>query len=272
MRNRAAIAPTMWVVLAATLLFGADSRLAFAEDPHWLVAAGVAHRPDYEGSEDSEAFPVGSARVWWDDGRYAELVGARSSGSAPRLMGNLLPNSYLELGPVVQYRLERDDVSQNSVDALPDIDGALELGAFAAYWFNDEVKLTTLGVVDASGEHDGGLIELSLDYSVALGQTLQFGAGLASTWASDDYMDTYFGVTAAGSAASGLPVYSADAGFKDVGLRLSSTWHAPGWDHLRISGLLSGFRMLGDADDSPLVDIAGKQNQLFAALLFGWEY
>lgn len=266
------MAPAMWMVLAATLLFGADSRQALAEDPHWLVAVGVADRPDYEGSEDSEAFPVGSARIWWDDGRYAELVGARSSGSAPRLMGNLLPNSYLELGPVVQYRLKRDDVSQNSVDALPNIDAALELGGFAAYAFNDEVKLTTLGVVDASGEHDGGLIELSLDYSVALGQTLRFGAGLASTWASDDYMSTYFGVTAAGSAASGLPIYSADAGFKDVGLRLSSTWHAPAWEHMRITTLLSGFRMLGDADDSPLVDIAGNEFQIFAALLVGWQY
>ena len=69
---------------------------------------------DYEGSDHTEAFPIGAFRTWWSSGRYVELTGARSSGSAARFAANLLDSDrfeILEMGPIMQYRVKRDDVS-----------------------------------------------------------------------------------------------------------------------------------------------------------------
>ena len=50
--------------------------------------------------------------------------------SAPILRVNLLPDRKWNFGPLLIYRPERDDVDNNQVDALKDVDAALELRSF----------------------------------------------------------------------------------------------------------------------------------------------
>ena len=104
-------------MLALGVLLSAD--VCQADEPNWIVAAGASARPDYEGSDDREAFPFASFKMWWDSGRYVELVGARSSGSAARFAANIIDKTRVdifELGPVIQYRLPRDDVDNDAVE------------------------------------------------------------------------------------------------------------------------------------------------------------
>ncbi len=83
-------------------------------------------------------------------------------------------------------------------------------------------------------------------------------------------MSTYFDVSAADAAASGLSTFSAESGLKDVGVglmgivHLSLNWHVGGAPFYK--------RLLGDAADSPVVDDAGDANQIFAglSLLYTW--
>jgi outer membrane protein len=76
--------------------------------------------------------------------------------------------------------------------------------------------------------------------------------GVHLTWADDDFMDTYFGVSRKDSARSGLPQYTASSGFKDTGLALTGTYQFnQKWGML---GNVSWTRMINDAEDSPLVD------------------
>ncbi len=247
--------------------------VAAADAPHWLAALGVSVRPDYEGSEDQIAYPALLAELWWDDGRYVAVQGPRNSGEATRLHANFLPDSYLELGPVLQVRIGRDEVDQRAVDSLPDVGSAVELGAFAALSFaEDHLKLSTTGVMDVSAEHEGGIIELALDSFFDMGATVSVSAGIVSNWASADYMSAYFGISPVVAAGSTLAAFDADGGFKDVGLRLSAMWNAPRWEHLRFIGEASAFRLLGDAEDSPIVAVAGKDVQIYASLMIGWEY
>jgi len=270
--KRAALVVAGLAVAALSLTAPQVSR---ANEPHWLVAAGVGARPDYEGSDTMEAFPTGTLKVWWDSGRYINMTGAHSSGAAARFKANLLDSKsfeLLELGPVVQYRPERDDVDSGPVEALGKVDGALELGGFATLNL-EPIKLSVTGARDVSDSHDGGIIELAADHVLKASDTLEITSGLASTWASDDYMQTYFGVTPAGSVASGLPTFGADEGFKDIGLRFTAIWAGPGsgWEHLRLMGLFSWFKMLGDAEDSPVVDDEGDDSQFFGGFAVGWQ-
>jgi outer membrane protein len=248
---------------------------AQARNPDWMIVGGISGRPDYEGSDTAEAFPFGAFQARWASGRYVELTGARSSGSAARLAVNLLDSErfeVLELGPVLQYRVERDDVDSNRVEALGKIDAAVELGAFVALNL-DPVKISATGAGDVSNSYDGGMIELAADWKAKLSNAWQLTSGIASTWAGDEYMQTYFGVSAGGALASGLPQFGASSGFKDVGLRFTTMWAGPRgeWKHFRLMGMLSFFKMLGDADDSPVVDIEGDDKQIFGGVGIAWQ-
>ena len=83
-------------------------------------------------------------------------------------------------------------------------------------------------------------------------------------------MDTYFGIDAGGAAASGLDEFDADEGFKDVGLALSI--ELGDGQGLGLTGILSYKRLLGDAEDSPVVADVGDENQIFGgvALTYGF--
>ena len=249
--------------------------ISISAEPHYLIVGGAGARPDYEGSDDLTAFPFLGFKMAWDSGRNLSLLGARSSGSAARLSGNVLDTTevpWFELGPVLQYRLARDDVDNNQVDALRDVDAAVELGGFFALNFHP-VRFQVTGVGDVSDQYSGGLVEFAADYTAELTDTLNLTAGMATTWASSDYMDAYFGVTAAGAAASGLSQFDASSGVKDIGLRLTSVWKGPGngWEHWRVMGMFSWFGMQKDAKDSPIVDDVGNSDQIYGGIAVGWE-
>jgi outer membrane protein len=237
---------------------------------HWTVAGGVGYRPDYEGSNDYEPFPIGFARLSWDDGRYAVLKGTESSGAAVRAEGNLIPSELIQIGPVLQYRLKRNDVSSGRVDAMDTVDSAIELGGFLGVKFQSWLVRGTVAA-DASGEHDGTLVEFLGGYEHDYDANIGVNWHVASTWASDGYMGTYFTVDADDALASGLPTFDADAEFKDVGTRLSVSWAGDNWGPWSIIGIFSYFRMLGDAEDSPVVDEAGDPNQFFGGLAVGYS-
>ena len=97
-----------------------------------------------------------------------------------------------------------------------------------------------------------------------------FSGGVDSTYATEDYMEEFFGVDAGGSAASGLDTYDPDASFKDIGLDAALTWKfSQSWS---VAGLARYVRLIGDADeDSPVVDV-GNENQFIGGLLVGFSF
>ena len=86
-----------------------------------------------------------------------------------------------------------------------------------------------------------------------------------STYASGDYMENYFGISASQAAGSTLNAFDADGGIKDVGLGAGITYRVT--DRWSVSGLATVKRLLGDAKDSPVTDVAGDKNQAFAGIL-----
>ncbi len=93
-----------------------------------FVGLGVAYKPDYEGSEDYEGKIAPFGRYNWASGRYVSLAGTAGSESAARLKANILRKEGrdgLELGPVLQYRMKRDDdVDNNKVSKMKEVDAA----------------------------------------------------------------------------------------------------------------------------------------------------
>ena len=83
-------------------------------------------------------------------------------------------------------------------------------------------------------------------------------------------MDTYFGVIWGDSVRSGLPRNSADSGFKDIGISLTGNYKFnKSWGLL---GSVGYTRMLGDAEDSPLVNDVGDESQLKAVVAVTYTF
>ena len=227
------------------------------------IGLGVGMAPDYEGSDDSEAAPVLFGRYNWDSGRYVALGGTQEAGKALRLRANLISDEMWELGPVLQYRMERDDVDDNQVDRMKDIDAATELGAFVGFKSGPWSASLTYAT-DVSDEHDGSVADLAGSYQLPINDQFSLIFGASVSYADSDYMDTYFGVNANNRGTSTLSSYSADGGLKDVGLSLTAKYHLnKSWG---LQGGLTYYRMLNDAEDSPLVDDVGDRNQLNASM------
>ena len=247
-----------------------------AEDNfHWMILGGAGYRPDYEGSDHYDPHPLGSAKLWWDDGRYVSLQSSQSSGAAVRLATQVIPHSFLKFGPVIQYRLKRADVQSGRVDAMDNIDGAVEIGGYLGV---GEGPWSVGGTYtyDVSGDYHGHLVELAAGWKDKLSDEFDLGVTVASTWAGEDYMETYFNVSPDDAAASGLPEFDADDsfedGFKDVGTRVLLGFSPEDWNGWGIYATGAYFRLIGEAADSPVVDDAGDENQFFGGIGVGYEH
>ena len=247
------------VFLTALALFGLLCLPAnlYAAGVNYSLGAGAAFVPDYEGSDDSTGAPALFFSAQWERGYFIKLAGNS-------VRGNILPSKNWSFGPVLQYQATRDDdVDNKQVSKMRKIDSTVEGGVFAG--FNSGTWDASLQwVTDTSDKHDGSLAKVAAGYSWKKPGFVT-RLGISSTYADDDYMDTYFSVNADNSARSGLNEYKAESEIKDVGVDVTVRYSINSkWD---VMGMLGYKALLGDAKDSPIVDDAGDDGQLSAGLL-----
>ncbi len=118
--------------------------------------------------------------------------------------------------------------------------------------------------------HDGWYSKLKGGYNWVIDKRVTLSMGASATYADDDYMQTYFGVSNRDSRDSGLDRYNADAGIKDVGINLGLNWIlTQNWS---ARGIVSYTQLLDDAsDDSPVVD-EGDEGQLFTTVMAVYNF
>ncbi len=225
------------------------------------LSVGVATIPDYEGSDNYKADPLVFGRIQQGP-YYLALEGTK-------LSANVIPSERFQFGPLVRYRFNRGSVQNNRVDEFEHVSPAVEVGAFVKYKL-DPVTLGLEASQDVAGGHNGYLIRADIAHDRKLTDTLSASGRIFSTYASDGYMGTYFGVDAADSRRSGLDEDDASAGIKDVGLQLTATYAIT--DHWNVTGIGGYTRLLGDAADSPIVDDEGSANQFFLGLAVGYTF
>ncbi|TNF53080.1 MipA/OmpV family protein [bacterium] len=260
MKNHRALTVCLSVVVfMIAMLFCSQVQ---AEVQSYSLGIGVGAAPDYEGSQNYEAVPIPFARVVWDNGWDLTLQG-------PNLKLNLLPHEVFSLGPVAHYRPGRDDVENDKVDRLEDVDDAFELGVFAGF---DKDNWNALIEVrqDVADGHDGLLVELGGGYRWPVQEGMSVSIGAETTYASGDYMNSYFSIDSTNSARSGLKTFNADEGFKDVGFTLGISYMIN--ENWRVQGIGNYTLLLDDAADSPVVDDEGDENQYFGGILFIYTF
>jgi outer membrane scaffolding protein for murein synthesis (MipA/OmpV family) len=253
----------VFAIVTACFAFVGMPASSSAADVNYSLGAGVGFVPDYEGSEDYEAVPVPYFSAQWEYGRYLKLDGSV-------LKANLLANKTWSLGPLLQYRKKRDDdVDNDAVSKMQKIDAAVEAGAFLGYKFDSwdfGIQIAT----DVSDKHDGTLVTARTGYTFKLDSGMKTRIGASISYADDNYMDTYFSVDDTDSVRSGLSVYKAESGIKDIGVDLMILYSmTDNWD---IRTIIGYFALLNDAEDSPIVNDEGSNSQTKASVVLIYNF
>lgn len=154
--------------------------------------------------------------------------------------------------PSFNYVEERSSSDAAYLAGIPDRDFALELGPGAAY---------RLGAFRAWGDvrygftgHNGFVGNVGAQYIASPLEKLEVAIGPRVGFASDNYMETYFGVPA---SATQLAPYDPDGGITDVGFTIDASYEFTERIRLVARG---GYRhYVFDALDSPITDAGNDQ-------------
>ena len=188
-----------------------------------IVAAGAVLLPSYEGANETSILPAAA---------FAGRVGG--IGISPRAAGlalDLVPDKPgsrvgIGFGPVLRLRMNRSGRLKDPVIASlgtlrPIIEGGFNLGVTVRRVLNphDQLSVGTDFRWDISGRGGGGLISPSVSYLTPVSRAQVVGVLASAEFANTRFARYNYEVTPAGSAASGLPVFTPKGGLKSISLR-----------------------------------------------------
>jgi outer membrane protein len=227
----------------------------------WQVGGFVFVSPKFEGAKSYEVtgFPFVAPAGLGEDG-VVQIKGADD------VRFRLLRLDGLELGPLAGYRFGRDDEDAEHLRGLGDIDGGLVVGGFAGYR-TGPLAVSASYHHQATGDDTGGLVRFNGEFVSRPAAGLKLTTDIGANYATDDYMESFFGVSRAQSLASGLPVFDPSAGFKDVYAGLTAAIDLDERWSLTLTGRYA--RLIGDAADSPIVE---SENQFFGGLGASYKF
>jgi outer membrane scaffolding protein for murein synthesis (MipA/OmpV family) len=230
-----------------------------------FLGIGPALVPEYSGAETSTLAPflLGDLEL----GPYfLQLRGLT-------LRANVVPSRRIVAGPLIRLASGRDDdVDSARVARLDEIDAAVEAGGFLGIRFGGDVR--GQGEVElsltATGSENGFLGTAGISYAALREQHFFINLDAEVNYASGQYTRTYFGVKEPEALRSGLPVYRPGGGLRDVGLGLTAGYQFN--ERWGLTGRLGYSYLLGDAADSPIVDLEGSRSQLVSGIALSYRF
>lgn len=220
-----------------------------------VIGAGGLYAPKFEGSDEFEIqpFPMFSAT-------FGEHITVDPRG----ISINVYNYQSFSFSAKAGYDLGRKEDDSNHLEGLGDIDAGAVVGGKLAYELGPVELYTSFD--KTIGGSDGLVGTVGANISHSYNQFL-FSAGASATWADSNHMDSYFGVTAAQSARSGLAAYDAGAGFKRIDFEASVTYVTQ--KNWLVQGQVGIGYLVGDAADSPIVQDAFQPS---AMLVVGYKF
>lgn len=212
------------------------------------VRGGITVSPSYFGSDDYKLGP--DAGVRFD---FVNLPGGFSWGSAGT--GPAGSRSGWDIRGSARYVGGRE--TTGALAGLNDVDPTFEAG-FGFGYEQDSYRVFTdvrYGIVGTNawtGEMGAdGIARPMQGLTLSLGPRLAFGDGR--------FTETYFGISDAQAAATGLAPHQADGGLYSAGIEVGARYMVGSrWG---VEGAASWNRLVGSAGDSPITE-AGSQDQL----------
>jgi outer membrane protein len=235
---------------------GDDDRLIIS------VGGGVQFTPAFPGSDELKLQPL------FTGGRRRE--GEPLPGRAPddgfgfSLTGR---GGRVEIGPLLQFQAERKQEDVGA--AVGDVDFAFEPGIFVNLNVSESLRIRAEGRRGFEG-HEGYLGDIGIDTFLRPNDRTVVSFGPRVRLADEEYMRTYYGITPAVSAATGIPAFAPDGGVRAIGVMGGITHEFT--RNFGIYGYAGYDRLIGDAQESPIVQQFGSENQFSAGIALFFNF
>lgn len=262
------------VAFAATCFASSPARANPEGERSVTLGGAVIVKPKYEGSDEHDVFgipiiiPKLSDAPDEDPSMFKQFRQRINFRGLDDIRIRVLSLGRFQAGAVTGYLTERDEGDGDLLRGLGDIDGGLVAGAYSGFRLG-AFEFDAALLEKVTGDSTGYEWRFGVETEQQLGERTTVVARLGTTFASQNYMQSYFGVTPAQAMRSraGLPVYAPDAGIKDVYFELGSTVDLSDRWLLKAGGRYG--RLLGDAADSPVIET---ENQLSGVLGLGYRF
>ncbi|CZX40870.1 MipA/OmpV family protein [Enterobacter hormaechei] len=215
------------------------------------LGGGVDVAPRYSGSDKSR---VTAAQVV----DYAMENGFFISTTRGLGYGNRVGN--LDYSAALSYRAGRKDrdVSSDSIASgsdylrgMGDVKGSAVVVPGLGYRITDWLNVQLQAEVPVSERDNGEAVHFGIASPLYTSPENSVTLALTGSWGSSKYMQTYYGVSAAQSAASGFARNDAGSGIYAYSLNLDWTHKLTSrWSLLAAAGVT---QLTGEAGDSPIV-------------------
>ena len=198
------------------------------------LGLGVKYGPEYMGSDDQDASV-------WIILRNGSLTRQKADGRETTDGLSIVPSFNL-IG-------SRDANDHDALRGMDDISRAGEIGFQVAY--DQGPARGYIALRKGFGGHKGLVGEFGARYQYAATDRLTITPRAEAQFGSDDFTETYFGVTADESITSGYDAYAPGGGIYSAAIGVEARYAVT--DTMAVLGEFRYTRLLGDAADSPIV-------------------
>lgn len=270
------ITATILAILPTSVFAQDAAEDTFAgHDIFFIFSGGVVSAPSFLGSGETSVYAFPNISVAIGDRLDISLLDGVSY--------DLYKDEFLSLGGVLTYDfgrkdtptdhdLQLSDVAGSEITGLGDIEETAEIGAYIEHTYgNFQAKLEVRKGVD--GGHDGVVGDLDVTYNAPVdlfGRQSVISFGPTASFSDDSYASTFFDVSAAQSAASGISEYDADGGIMSYGLHASA--YVPLNQNVALVGFAAFDQLTGDVGDSSIVQERGSDEQTTVGLVLNYTF
>lgn len=242
------------------LITDLQHRVKDLEEEELLIRIGVIGgvAPEYQGSDEYELSYAPNIYIVWHD--FLFIKGRKLGIQA-------FNSTHFYGGAFVRYTGGRSD-NNDGLEALGDISRTFTSGAYLNYRY-EGIRLKTEVRHDFFEEGHATLLIASLSSRIPWRDPL-FQLSVETTWASKEYMNTFFGISRFQSMQSGLAQFDANSGIRDVSFNLGTAYKFD--EHWSVSAQAIYQHLLGDAADSPIVRDVGSENNFILGLGLNYTF
>ncbi|MBU2991582.1 MipA/OmpV family protein [Octadecabacter sp. 1_MG-2023] len=244
-------------------------------DIYFTVSGGLVSAPSFLGSGETTTYAIPNISVAIGDRLSISLLEGVSY--------DVYKSNNLTAGAVLTYDFGREDtpsnhplllsgVASSEIAGLGDIEETAEFGGYIEYTYgNLQASIAVRKGVD--GGHAGIVGDVDVTYNAAVelfGAQSVLSIGPSASFSDDRYASTFFDVSAAQSAASGISEYDAGGGLMSYGVHASA--YVPLNEHVALVGFAEFDQLTGDVRDSSIVQERGSEEQVTAGLMINYTF
>lgn len=238
---------------ALVILALATGAAQAADDMTITLGGGLKTEPGWDGSKSYVLSPF-------------PIIGLRFLRSP--LTGEPTTDTGFGIAPSFRLLSKRSFGPASAMAGLPDVATAFEAGLTVDYTDRNWRAFATAR--QGFGGHHGQIFELGLDGILHPMDRVTLEAGPRISFATSDYMRTYYGVSAASSLATGVAAYAPGGGYRGVGLAARATYDIDRNWFVRADA--SWTHLSDKIADSPIMRAEGNREQFSVGLGVAYRF